>query len=774
MNTYTFSTINDKDFEVLVLDLLNTEFSLNLQNFKGGKDGGIDLRYSSNTNKNEIVVQAKHYLKSGNKKLISDLKVKELKKVKAINPNRYIIATSLELSSKEKDDIVDIFKPYIKSANDVFSNNDLNKLLRKHKEIEKQHFKLWFSSIEILNDILNNAIEGRTKSYLERIKIKLPLYVLTKNFDDANKILAREKLLLITGLPGVGKTTLAEALLFNKAKAKYKIYLVRTIREAEDVMNRNPKQRQVFYFDDFLGEVYYEIVSGSQKESEIADFVDRVKHEQNKFLILSTRTVIFQQAKEKSEKIKRSRIDTGKYVLELDSYNNLEKARILYNHLFFQNLEDKFFKAIIENEFYMWIIKHTSYSPRMIEFITDKKRIKNFSKFEFQEFIKKHLNHPEEIWRDSYLNQIEYLDRCLLQTMFTFPRGQVESDLRKAFEQRLIHEKKINNKEISEEQFSKSIKNLQEGFIISTLAEGDKTIRQYSFINPSLADFLVKLISEDYSIKKAIIKSAIYLEQFEIFDVEKGKFSFELELQEIVKDNIQKEMYDSLDSYKEFKFIGYQMEILIRFCKDIAIDEPLFSLIQNIDLQKIWWIKKGFSLVLKSKRILPKTKQYITENFYSLISAYMEKIDDTKTASKIPKLFKRYGFDYNEFIKNQSELDKVLNMITRLSNEKENDLIQTFVDDVEDWDDFDDLVYSELRAIESKLSNKILPKEVTLDIPRQFDEEKLEEHLNKSRLNRMAAKERESSTKVLYTEISNRAKIENEKIKDLFDRKNYS
>ncbi|KZE72730.1 hypothetical protein AV926_18480 [Myroides marinus] len=175
MNNYNFSTINDKDFEILVLDLLNEEFGLNLQDFKVGKDKGIDLRFSTSENNNSIVVQAKHYLKSSVKTLLRKLEKEELPKVLYLKPDRYIIATSQELSAKEKDYIKNLFTPYIKTSNDVFSSQDFNRLLRKHKNIEKKHFKLWFSSSHIISNILNNAIEGRTKSYLERIKLKIPL-----------------------------------------------------------------------------------------------------------------------------------------------------------------------------------------------------------------------------------------------------------------------------------------------------------------------------------------------------------------------------------------------------------------------------------------------------------------------------------------------------------------------------------------------------------------------------------------------------------------------
>ena len=65
MANYNFSTLNDKDLEELALDLLNAQLKLDLQSFKVGIDGGVDLRHSTPKNDNSIVVQVKHYLKSG-------------------------------------------------------------------------------------------------------------------------------------------------------------------------------------------------------------------------------------------------------------------------------------------------------------------------------------------------------------------------------------------------------------------------------------------------------------------------------------------------------------------------------------------------------------------------------------------------------------------------------------------------------------------------------------------------------------------------------------
>jgi hypothetical protein len=64
MPNYNFSVLNDKEFEELTRDLLNKKFNTDFQSFKAGRDGGIDLRYSSNLKNNFQIVQVKHYTKA--------------------------------------------------------------------------------------------------------------------------------------------------------------------------------------------------------------------------------------------------------------------------------------------------------------------------------------------------------------------------------------------------------------------------------------------------------------------------------------------------------------------------------------------------------------------------------------------------------------------------------------------------------------------------------------------------------------------------------------
>ena len=105
MSKYNFSTLNDKEFEQIAKDLLNAKYNLGLQDFKVGKDKGIDLRFSTLKNDNSIVVQAKHYIGSGFAQLKSTLVKKELDKVKKLLPDRYIVVTSLSLTATQKDEL---------------------------------------------------------------------------------------------------------------------------------------------------------------------------------------------------------------------------------------------------------------------------------------------------------------------------------------------------------------------------------------------------------------------------------------------------------------------------------------------------------------------------------------------------------------------------------------------------------------------------------------------------------------------------------------------
>ena len=87
----------------------------------------------------------------------------------------------------------------------------------------------------------------------------------------------------------------------------YDFYLIdESIHEIESIYDSTRKQ--IFYFDDFLGSNYLEAIDGDRKNSQINNFIDRVKSDSNQIFILSSRINIIQQAYSRSKYLQREKI----------------------------------------------------------------------------------------------------------------------------------------------------------------------------------------------------------------------------------------------------------------------------------------------------------------------------------------------------------------------------------------------------------------------------------------------------------------------------------
>ncbi|WP_316826056.1 restriction endonuclease [Pedobacter miscanthi] len=714
MNDYNFSTLNDKEFELLALDVLNKGFDLGLRSFKDGKDKGIDLRYASSDNNNKIVVQVKHYNHSKYAQLKFTLLHNELPKVLKLKPDRYIVVTSLPLTPGQADEIKELMSPFILTADDVIGHSTINDILRNYPEIEENHFKLWFSSTSVLKSILNNAVEGRTRAYVDKIQARIKYYVLTKKLDEAAEILDREKLLLISGQPGIGKSTLADVLFFARARAGYKIFKVYNIEEAERAISRDDEEKQLFYYDDFLGEIYYLVTTGSQHEAALAAFVDRIKATPNKYLVLTTRTVILSQAAQRSEKISNSDISGLQFELRLDDYSDYEKGQILYNHIYTRGLSGQAISAITTDKFYKKIIAHRNYTPRIIESITKPVTVNTLGLEAYRDFMLANLDNPEKIWSSSFFNQISYFDQRLLLTLFTRPYGMKDVHLRSAFESRLAYEKSENNQVIKANHYNDSIISLLKGFITSSFVkervfmEEDIIVREFKLINPSLSDYLAAYLKDSYQEKKGVLASIVYLEQLKLFDVENSPLVLEKELQEILKDRIASGAVQSLDQYREYSSNGSILEVLCRHCRDISVDGLLLDYLRRIDFSSsVWWVRENLMYVLENIGDSPMTRAFIVENFFVIIEALIKSIDEQSLAKKIPVVFEIYGLDYQDYKSSDHGNGLVMGMLEGTSEKREKLSKMVWEDSVKDISMVNG-IYSQLKEQHESLAKILL------------------------------------------------------------------
>src|SRR6185437_5639805 len=167
-------------------------------------------------------------------------------------------------------EIKSLFHPYIRSASDIIGNETLNDWLGEFPDIERKNFKLWMSSINIIESILRRSIYGRSEYYSEEIRSKLSFFVPTRNLTNALKILRENKVLIVSGEPGIGKSTLSDMICLTFLQDGYNLFKIENISEVEDVLSSSISEKQLFFFDDFLGSVNLELtLSGANSDTKL-------------------------------------------------------------------------------------------------------------------------------------------------------------------------------------------------------------------------------------------------------------------------------------------------------------------------------------------------------------------------------------------------------------------------------------------------------------------------------------------------------------------------
>ena len=292
---HDFSALSSYDFELLCADLLGRKLDLRLETFTPGH-GGIDLRHLYSAD-HSLVVQCKHWLRSGWSSLKSQLVNTEAEKVRTLSPDRYLIATSVPMTPDRKAEVYALFSDFMASPADVYGPEDLNGLLRAHPAIEQSHFKLWLSSTAVLERVLHSGIHTATEHAVREIERRVALYVPSHAFVDAAAVLDQRHSCIIVGLPGVGKTMLADMLLYSMIGEGYSPFVLRQDVAEADAVYRDDAS-QVFLYDDFLGQIASSEKLSKNEDTRLVAFMNRVSRAENKRFILTTREYILQQGRQ--------------------------------------------------------------------------------------------------------------------------------------------------------------------------------------------------------------------------------------------------------------------------------------------------------------------------------------------------------------------------------------------------------------------------------------------------------------------------------------------
>ena len=509
MSTYNFSQISDFEFESLCRDLLQAELGHSLELFAPGPDGGIDIRYVGEVDGegNTIVAQCKRWDENSFNNLLRHLSRVELPKIQELAPDRYIVMTSVRLTPIRKKSIFDALQPWVKTPADVIGRDDLSGLLAKHQDVEHRHVKLWLTSTEVLDALLNSEIARRSEDALERAQRQLRLWVPNPSFNRALETLEANHVCVIAGGPGIGKTMLADILLTDYASREFETVLISEDIDEGDRAWR-PNLRQVFIYDDFLGHVMYgELRLRKNEESRLSRFLDRVRNNANKRFILTTREYILIDAMRRYESLSDQEIDPIKSIVSLEDYTPLIRGQILYNHLFFSDLPTALKTALLPGERYWDVIRHPNYNPRVIEQAVGLSYVYSLSPDEFVSNILATLEDPIRVWERIFADLPEMARRVLF-AITSLPSETFLNDVRDVVN-------KVWPTDFDSGKFRDSVAVIEGTFIdLKEASPGtDRPDRIVAIRNPSVRDYLWSRLESDDIEAEKLLEGAIFFEQ---------------------------------------------------------------------------------------------------------------------------------------------------------------------------------------------------------------------------------------------------------------------
>ena len=542
-----YANLNDVEFEYLCQDIMQRKLNTELHRFASGQDGGIDL--ADDVHSKNIIVQVKHYMKSSVAQLMNALK-RELGKVGKLSPKEYYVCCSKELSPQKVNEIYNLFSNYMSSASNVITLNEIDDFLNAPENIEilKKHYKLWLESTGILQEIGNTNVFVDCETLLSDIEKEKNLFVKTSAFDSALKCLQDNKTLFITGNPGVGKTMTSKMLVLHYATNGYRVRFstnTSNLDELKKSLSRNPEIKEIILVDDCFGQAYFKMKDS--QNAELLSLISYVNASPNKLLILNSRITIWQEAKERKPELlkcfegNQCRI----YILNMAAIDIVEKAKIFYNHIVFNGMDDEYFAEIKRERRYFNIVKHPNYTPRVIEFICNPNRYRDVSADNYYAFVMQQLNNPKEIWKDEYERRLEKVDRLLLLTLYSLSDSAVdESKVKICFEHRLSFEPGIDT---TINQYEAALSRLLESFVQIISENGTKKL---AMVNPSVNDYIDGRMSASTLEKQQLINGVFSIQQKKRL---LSEIDFDLFAQTALKSHeIEGYLFDSDDQKNSF------------------------------------------------------------------------------------------------------------------------------------------------------------------------------------------------------------------------------
>ena len=390
------------DFQNLARDVIQIREGFFFESFKAGADHGIDGRFCNEDG--TTILQAKNY---GEYRALKQTLKKELEKVRALQPQRYLLVVSIPLSEGQKEELLRLFEGYIKRPRDLVTADDLNNYLAspQYEKVVFNYPKLWTANggaalRECMREAIHRGIKEESRRQYELAEATRKTFVPTGIYRDVVNMLKNRRCVVISGQPGAGKTTLARILLLYHMEVLHFeefLWATSSVKEIKDLYA--PGRKQVFVVDDIWGQVFYAEKRHDIEMSCLEQLLSLMKSDRNKVLIITTREYIYQQATA-GYSVMRATLDRYKLICSVDTYTDAEKASILFSHLYNADLAYPYLLPIYHQT--RRIVQMPDYNPRVIDLFLQNNDPWNDRPIEFAQRLIETLRKPYAFWKDIF------------------------------------------------------------------------------------------------------------------------------------------------------------------------------------------------------------------------------------------------------------------------------------------------------------------------------------------------------------------------------------
>jgi excisionase family DNA binding protein len=362
----------------------------------------------------------------------------------------------------------------------------------------------------VLERVLHAGIFGDSDAVLERVRQRLSRYVPNPSFERAQKLREKTRFCIVAGIPGIGKTTLAEVLLADLVDRQG----FTAFRVAHDLSElrpvKNPKSKQVFYFDDFLGKTSLEKLQKNE-DQRVIELMEAVSANPNWRFILTTREYILNIARNRYEAFAHPSIHLTMCVINLHDYTQPVRAKILYNHIYFSDLPTEYKLALLAEHGYEKILEHRNHNPRVVQYMTEARYATAVAPTLYPREFVDSLDNPARLWDHAFRHQISEAARHLLLVLTTLPDETKLEYLEKAFWRFYEFRQRRFGFPAAPGDWLDALKELDGNFIKTAKIGNDLVI---SFHNPSVKDYMEQFLADSDGDVVDLLRGAQFYEQY--------------------------------------------------------------------------------------------------------------------------------------------------------------------------------------------------------------------------------------------------------------------